>query len=274
MNVEISPAAETLFHLGPVPITNTIITTWLVMIVLIAASYVGTRQLQLVPGRFQGMLEAIIEAIYGLVESSTGRYARSAFPLIGTLFLFIVTANWMGLLPGFTPSGMFGPAIWLAAEHDHHLVHIPLLRAPNSDINMTLAMGLSSFVFIHFSGIRMNGLLGYLKHLSTPIFLTPINVVIESFVPVSLSFRLFGNIFGGDVLLTVMALPVVALVFMILEMLFGLIQALIFSILTAIFVGLATAHGHQHDEQHHAPARHSEQAGHPPVAAEPAAPAH
>jgi F-type H+-transporting ATPase subunit a len=268
MKVEISPAAETLFHIGPVPITNTIVTTWLVMIVLIGMSYFATRNLQLVPGRFQGMLEAVIEAIYSLVEGSTGRYARTAFPLIGTLFLFIVTANWMSLLPGFTPSGMFGPALWVTAEHDHHLVHVPLLRASNSDINMTLAMGLTSFIFIHYSGIRVNGLLGYLKHLSTPIFLTPINVVIECFVPVSLSFRLFGNIFGGDVLLTVMAIPVAALVFMILEMLFGLIQALIFSILTAIFVGLATTHGHEHEE-HHAPAPHSEHA--PAAEAVPAA---
>src|SRR5919197_5507253 len=125
MNVEISVKAEELFRVGQVSITNTMLTTWVVMALLIVGSYLGTRNLQLVPGRFQSMLEGIVEALYGLVEGSTGRYARAAFPLIGTLFIFIVAANWTGLLPGFTPTGL-GPGLFLWGEHEHRVVQIML----------------------------------------------------------------------------------------------------------------------------------------------------
>lgn len=275
MQVHVSITAEPLFRIdlpfvGSLAITNTIVTMWLVMAVLAGLAYASTRNMQLVPSGLQNLAESAIESLFGLVSAATGRYARTIFPLIATLFIFITTANWFGLLPGFGTILIRAPEERPAAaghaqmalvstQPDHDATplavqgaekeakgeggveFVPLLRAANSDLNTTLAMGLIAFLAIHISGIRVHGFVGYLKHLATPIFLTPINVVIDMFVPVSLSFRLFGNIFGGETLLTVMSLPVVAVVFMLLETLFGFIQAIIFSMLTLIFTSLMVA---------------------------------
>jgi F-type H+-transporting ATPase subunit a len=252
------------------------------MIVLIVFAYFAGRNPQLVPRGAQNVFEFILEALLSLVQNTAGSYARRVFPLIATLFLFIITANYMGLLPGLGTILVPNPNVHaeaaatthafvrvaeasplaadpVPADGEHHEpAQVPLLRAANADVNMTLGMALVSFLFIHGSGIYVHKLAGYWKELSTPALLTPVKIVIECFLPVSLSMRLFGNIFGGEMLLAVMAFPVVAVPFMIMELLFGFIQALIFSMLTLIFTSLAVQHPAGHEGEAHG-------AGHGPV---------
>ncbi len=243
--LHISLAAEPLFHIGPITITNTIFTAWIVMALLIVVSFVATRKMQVVPSGLQNFGEAIVEMLYDIVESVLGARARIVFPIIATFFIYIVVANWMGLLPGFNSLGVWGD------DGKGHEIFIPIFRAANSDLNMTIGMALIAFILIHAGGIIVHKPLGYLKHLAGPLpILILINVAIESFVPVSLSVRLFGNIFAGEVLLLVMRMPVVGAAFMVLEVLFGLIQALIFTMLSLIFLGLAMSGEHEHEEAH------------------------
>lgn len=243
--LHISLAAEPLFHIGPITITNTIFTAWIVMALLIVTSFFATRKMQLVPSGLQNFAEAIVGMLYDIVEGVLGDRARKVFPIIATFFIYIVVANWMGLLPGFNSIG-----VW---EHDYegHKLFIPIFRAANSDLNMTVGMALIAFILIHSAGVIVHKPLGYLKHLAGPLpILILINVAIEAFVPVSLSVRLFGNIFAGEVLLLVMRVPVIGAAFMVLEVLFGLIQALIFTMLSLIFLGLAMSGEHEHEEAH------------------------
>jgi F-type H+-transporting ATPase subunit a len=281
MEVHASLRAEEIAYLGPIPITNSMLMAWLAMLVLGVFAYFAGRNPQLVPTGAQNLLEYVLEALMSLVESTAGHYSRRIFPLIATLFLFILTANYMNLLPGVGTIVVANPNLHheaaagfslvgvaeagslaapaaaetggAAATEEHHVPEtVPLLRAANADLNMTLGMGLIAFFFIHGSGIYVHGLVGYIRDdLAKPLLLTPIKLVIELFVPVSLSMRLFGNIFGGEMLLTVMNLPLAALPFLILELLFGFIQALIFAVLTLIFTSLATMLPTGHHEGAH-----------------------
>ena len=284
MEVHASLKAEEIAYLGPIPITNSMLMAWLALLVLAVFAYFAGRNPKLVPTGAQNVMETILEALLSLVESTAGHYARRIFPLVATLFLFILTANYMNLLPGVGTIWVANPnlhheqethaapALSLvrtaeaapvaadppgatsgAAAEEHHVAEtVPLLRAANADLNMTLGMGLIAFLFIHGSGIYIHGLVGYIRDdLAKPVLLTPIKLVIELFVPVSLSMRLFGNIFGGEMLLTVMNLPLAALPFMILELLFGFIQALIFAVLTLIFTSLATFLPTGHGDEAH-----------------------
>jgi F-type H+-transporting ATPase subunit a len=264
MEIHASLKAEEILRLGPVGITNSMVMAWITMAILIVFAYFGTRNVQVIPRGAQNVLEFILEALMGLVENTAGHYARRVFPLVATLFLFIITANYLGMMPGVGTIYVANPAAAedaavdshasvpvahagaqaapaeAAEETEHHEpATVPLLRAANADVNMTLAMGIIAFLFIHASGVVVHGLGGYWKELSTPPVLTPVKLVIELFVPVSLSMRLFGNIFGGEMLLAVMSFPVVAVPFMAMELLFGFIQALIFTLLTLIFTSLA-----------------------------------
>ena len=237
---EISMGAEKLFYLGPIPITNTILTTWIVMALLITLAIVVRRRISLIPGALQSIVEMVIETVYNLVKSIAGeRVGSIIFPLIMTLFLFILTANWLGLLPGF-------------GTITYH--HVPIFRPPNSDLNTTLAMALITVILVQVAGIAYRGLKGYLKEFVTPPVLAPlmapIHVVSELSHILSLSARLFGNIFGGDVVLTVifvMLPPLIPAVFLLLESLFGLIQAIIFAVLSTIYFSMATA---AHEAEH------------------------
>ena len=243
--LHISLAAEPLFHIGPITITNTIFTAWIVMALLAIASFFATRNMQLVPSGLQNFAESIVGMLYDIVEGVVGERARIVFPILATFFIYIVVANWMGLLPGFNSIG-----VW---EHDAegHELFIPIFRAANSDLNMTIGMALIAFILIHAAGVIVHKPWGYLKHLAGPLpILILINVAIEAFVPVSLSVRLFGNIFAGEVLLLVMRVPLIGAAFMVLEVLFGLIQALIFTMLSLIFLGLAMSGEHEHEEAH------------------------
>jgi F-type H+-transporting ATPase subunit a len=299
MEVHASLKAEDVFLLGPIPITNSMMMAWLAILVLGVFAYFAGRNPQLVPTGAQNLFEAILEPVLSMVENNAGHYARRIFPLVATLFVFIITANSMNILPGvgtiwvvnphLHQQEQAGPALARVAEASplgaapatvspapaaqagagKERETVPLFRAANADLNMTVAMGLIAFFFIHASGIYVHGLVGYVRDdLANPILLTPVKIAIELFVPVSLSMRLFGNIFGGETLLTVMNLPLAGVPFMLLELFFGFIQAVIFAILTLIFTSIATYLPAGHGEAAHgapgapgAPGAHGEHAG-------------
>lgn len=215
--------ATVLFYIGPIPVSNTIFSAWLVMGVLVVASLVATRGMKLVPSGFQNLMEYVVEMLLGVCESLAGRRGRQFLPFVATAFLFILTSNWMGLLPGYGET--------------------PWLRSANSDLNVTAAMAIIVFFLVQGFGIRSQGIGGYLKEFVIP---NPLHIVSELSRPLSLAFRLFGNIFAGEVLLATMASLVplgVPIVFFALEIFVGIVQALIFSMLTLVFLTIATMHG-------------------------------
>jgi len=260
-------AAETLFTIGGFfHVTNSMIMTLIVVAILVFVFARATAKMELVPGRLQNFAESIVEALMGIVESTAGkRTGRIIFPLIATLFIFIISANWLALLPiGWI--GLCHPEAAAAGEAaataikqgtcPEGAILVPFLRAPNADLNMTLAMALIAFTVVQVAGVVAHGPGGYLKELTTPIFLAPVHIIGELSRIVSLSFRLFGNIFGGEVLLSVMYfllgsifLGFATIIFVGLEVLFGTIQALVFSLLTLVYISMAVA-GHGDDEGH------------------------
>ncbi len=255
MEVHVEVAPQALWNIAipgtsySIPITNTMVVMFVVMAVLVIAGALIARRSSLVPGRVQAGVEIIVEFLMGLVEGAAGkRLGRSIFPIIGGLFIFILFANWIELLPGLG-------SVWVARTVNGEATHVPLIRPPTSDLNMTIAMALLAYVMFQYLGVKAHGFRGRLKHLATPVFVFPIEVISETARIISLSFRLFGNIFAGDVLLTIMyaianAIKysviglLVPVVFLYLEVLFGFIQALVFAILTLIYISLAAAEMH------------------------------
>ncbi|GBD15716.1 ATP synthase subunit a [bacterium HR26] len=285
MELHIEVAPETLWHLE-IPgtgivlnITNSFLTMLLVMGFLIIAGAFIARSATLIPGRIQSIFEIVVEFMLNLVESTAGkRFGRSIFPLIGGLFIFIIVSNYSGLLPGVGTIGIWhetpaesarlaatGGASGEAATEAHRVL-VPLFRSPSADLNMTLAMALLSYMTFQFLGIRVHGVWGRVKHLANPWFIFPIEVISEFSRIISLAFRLFGNIFAGEALLAVMygianAIKVsvigllIPVVFLYLEVLFGFIQALVFALLTLIYITLAAAEEHGEHAERHEPAR-------------------
>ncbi|MBO9305664.1 F0F1 ATP synthase subunit A [Thermomicrobium sp.] len=279
MELHISVKPETLWSLPlfghlTLRITNSFLTMLLVMLFLIILGSIVARRAQLIPGRLQSVVEIVVEFLLGLVEGTAGKkLGQRIFPLIGGLFIFIIVANYTGLLPGIGTIGIWheGKHALVAAsegatgtEHGGRTL-VPLFRPPSADLNMTLAMALISYVAFQVAGISAHGVWGRIKHMANPPFLLPIEIISELSRIVSLSFRLFGNIFAGETLLTVMyglanaiKITVVGLVipviFLYLEVLFGFIQALIFAVLTLIYIALASAH--EHEEEHEAEGHH------------------
>ena len=308
MEVHVSIAAETLFHAGPVPITNSFLTMLIVMAVILITGTVIARKARVIPaGRSQGVAELIVEFLLSLVESTAGKAAgRRVFPLVAGIFIFILFGNFSGLFPGVGTIGVYHNEPVLGDEHAaldvaevvnpglgsvatlaqteteadaeaDHAVLIPLFRAPTADLNMTLAMALVTFTTVQVLGVGSHGLVGRIKHMADPWWIFPLELIQEFARILSLSFRLFGNVFAGEVLLAVMVgmanaikIAVIPLlfpvVFLFLEVLFGTIQALVFALLTLIYITLATA-GH-HEEEHHAaePGHEAEPAPARPVA--------
>ncbi len=274
----VSLPAEELFKIGPLEITNSNLTMMIVMAAILIFFMLVVRKLSIIPGRRQAIAELAVDGLLGFTVSTAGSRSlgRKIFPLAATLFIFILCANYSGLLPGvgsiyikkdvpvaassvadlkpeektrFTQTNPNGSGVL-------HNEEVPIFRSPNADLNMTLAMALIVVVLVQYLGIRSHGPGGYIKELFTPAFLGPIHIIGELSRIVSLAFRLFGNIFGGEVLVTMMyALTFVLIptVFLGLELFFGLIQALVFTILTIIYIQLAVAgHGDSHgDEAEH-----------------------
>ncbi len=260
--------AEEVFHLFNFPITNTILAAWITIIFLVGFSYAVTRRMKLIPGRLQAAFEFLLGWLYDLCRSVAGEEnGRKFFPIVATIFLFVGFNAWLGLLPGF------GSITVHTAEGEAHL-----LRPANTDINMPLALALASFVFVEFFGLRTLGLRYLSKFINVREFLAGVRQVFKGkfkagllglfsgsisiftgFVEglsefiriISLTFRLFGNMTAGEILLLVAAFLVpwlFALPFYGLELLIGFIQALIFGGLTLIFLTLAVA---PHEEEAH-----------------------
>lgn len=232
----ISLVADIIGHLGPLPISNSLLTTWLVIGLVFIFSKVVTRNLSIIPTNIQSIGEAVIEGLEGLFKGILGPdNTRKFFPLLATFFIFIIASNWSGLIPGVGSIGL---------REESKL--IPIFRAPTADLNTTIALALISVLLIQFFGIlalRSHHFKKYFNF-SSPImfFVGLLEIISEISRIISFAFRLFGNIFAGEVLLTVIAflIPVIVPIpFLGLELFVGFIQALVFSMLTATFLQLA-----------------------------------
>ncbi len=272
-NLHISISAEPVFHLGEIAITNSILTTWAVTAFFIAVTTIFYRRIQNVtytqkPTRFQNLVEFIIESLANFTQSIAGNYqkSRAFLPFIATFFLFIVFSNWSGLLPGVGSIGLLEkPEVVEVVASEHAPVEstdshdeskpkfVPLFRAPTADLNTTIALALFSVVVVQIMGFKYSGLAYITKYINFkgPIdfFVGILELMSEVSKVISFAFRLFGNIFAGEVLLSVIAflVPVVApMPFLGLEIFVGFIQALVFSMLSLVFFNMAAAH-HEHE---------------------------
>jgi F-type H+-transporting ATPase subunit a len=303
----ISIAAEPVFDLFGFTITNTLLASWLTMIILIVACWLIARKPKTVPGRWQSFLEMIVESFYGLVEGAAGpKWAPKFFPIVATLFLFIVVSNWMGLTPLFGAWGLLHPAehgltgnpvsCYLgeticiiqeaetaeagsehgaAAGEDEGYILIPMFRGATTDLNVTLALAVVSVFLAQYFGVKALGISYFGKFIAVgriakafrepglgcggriglfgmgliDIFIGVVETISEIGKIVSFSFRLFGNIFAGEVLLVVMAFLIayiVSLPFYGLELFVGFVQALVFMMLSVAFWVVAiSSHGEE-----------------------------
>lgn len=278
MNVHVSLAAETLFHVGPIPVTNSMLTMFIVMALLLIVGRLIAVRAKIIPGRVQSAFEEIVEFMLGVVEGAGGRaFGRRVFPLVAGLFIFILFANFSGLFPGVgtigywhhetvtssgtvVESGVHAPAN--ESTHEEKVL-VPWFRSPDADLNMTLGMALVSFVAFQIYGIKFQGVGGRIKHMADPPFIFPIELISELSRIISLSARLFGNVFAGEILLGMMyaigaAIKIAVIpflfpvVFLFLEVLFGTIQALVFALLTLAYIVVA-AGDHGEEEHSHVP---------------------
>jgi F-type H+-transporting ATPase subunit a len=237
----ISPRAEEIFFVGGLPITNALILTLAVFVLLGVAILIFRRKLALVPGRFQNVIEFILDSVLDLMEPLYGskRKAEKYLPWIATFFVLILFSNWLGLVPGVGSIGI---------KHGEALT--PLLRAPASDLNFTLALAFVSVVIIQAFGVMA---LGPKIHFSkffdfrSPIkfFIGILELVSEIAKIISFSFRLFGNVFAGEVLLIIIGFLVPYIIpvpFLIFEVFVGFMQAFVFSMLTMVFIAMAVSH--------------------------------
>ena len=256
--------AEAVFHLFGLPIANSIIAAWLTIAVLVGFSYVVSRRLRLIPTRLQAFFEFALGSLLSFCQRVAGEEnGRRFFPIVATIFLFVIMNAWLSLLPGF------GSILVTNAEGES--VH--LLRAANTDINMPLALAIMSFAFVSYFGIRLSGtgylgkfinvgqlfrsvrqlLRGKLRAGLSGMFTGAINIFVgflealsELVRIVSFTLRLFGNMTAGEMLLLIAIFLVpflFALPFYGLELLVGFVQALIFAGLTLVFLTMAVAHG-------------------------------
>jgi F-type H+-transporting ATPase subunit a len=302
---EISIPAEPVFELFGFPISNTLLSSWLTMLVLVLGSWAITRRMRVVPGRWQSLLEMLIEGFWKLVLGAAGpKWTPKFFPIVMTIFLFVVTSNWLGLTPLFGGWGVLhhadehGHAVqWVgdshalgilvkaeeaeageivAEEHGDRYILAPMFRAATTDMNVTLALAVVSVALTQYFGLSSLGLKYFSKFIAVggvvkaftkqglgcvgriaaffmgiiDIFIGIVESISEVGKVVSFSFRLFGNIFAGEVLLGVMAflIPyIISLPFFGLELFVGLVQALVFMMLSvAFFVVAVSGHGEGH----------------------------
>lgn len=249
--LHISLASERVFDLWGVPITNSIIATWAIFLLFFLVVFLVRRNLSLVPGRLQNAAEWAVEFVYGYVEQMFGdeKLAKRYFPLIATIFFFVLTVNLLEFFPLFGTVGVNeGGAL------------VPLFHTATADLNLTLALALITFFTVEFSGVVALGLLKYgskfVNFKAGPMgFAIGLLEIIGNLARlISLSFRLFGAIFAGEVLVMVVRyfVPYIASVpLMAFEMFVGVLQAAIFAILTLAYLKLAFEEPHgSHDEAH------------------------
>jgi len=285
----ISIVSEPIFQIGSFAVSNALLSSWIVMLVLILASLAVNRRIPkdltsakteaLIPHGFQNFMEWVIEGIYGLVKDVAGTWAPRFFPIVMTIFLFVIVANWTEIIPGFSSigwlehphevnsAGYVANGSWLTGElaanaHDGYIV-VPFFRPPSADLNFTMALALVAVVlsqyfglrarrfdylrhFFDFSGFKEGAVIGFVQ-----FFAGLLEIIAELAKIISFSFRLFGNIFAGDILLAVVAflIPYIAsLPFYGLEVFVGFIQAVVFMMLTLIFFAVAVS-GHGAEER-------------------------
>ncbi|MBA3723778.1 MAG: F0F1 ATP synthase subunit A [Candidatus Levybacteria bacterium] len=240
----ISLAAEQIAHIGPIAITNTLTSTLIVDAALIGLAVYAHKNFKLLPGKFQSIIEMIMEGFHNLTEQVAGKNTAQIFPYVMTFFLFILVANWSGLLPVISSLGFY-----------HHTEHgeafVPLVRATSTDLNTTLALALVSLVATHTMSIQTLGFKSYITRFFPlnimGLYQGILELVSEITKIVSFSFRLFGNIFVGEVMLASLTtafaffLPIPVIMY---EFFVGMIQATIFALLTMAFMALfTTPHG-------------------------------
>ncbi|MEA3464013.1 MAG: F0F1 ATP synthase subunit A [Patescibacteria group bacterium] len=254
--------AEPIFHFGNFPVTNSLFNTWLVVLIVLVVSLFLKHRIKMIPKGFQNVMEIIIEWFLGVFDSVTGSRDKSLnfFPLVFAFFIIILLSNWMGLLPGV---GSIGQVV---SEHGKQMF-VPYFRGGMADLNTTLALAIIGVVASHIFGVVTIGAWRYLNKfinikvlleipkkvikdpavlIVNPIkaFVGLIEIIGEAAKVASLSFRLFGNIFAGEVLIASMAailafgLPIP---FMFLEIIVGLIQALIFAMLILAYLTMSTS---------------------------------
>jgi F-type H+-transporting ATPase subunit a len=277
--------AEVVFHIGNFGVTNTMIAMVIADVILIVIA-LGVRRAatsgNLVPSGFSGAVEALLEVLYNLTESTAGRWAKTIFPFFATITLLVLVSNWIELIPGVDSIGVLEPSehglpvkellpgiatiIRGGAEGEHGgYALIPFVRVLSTDLNFTVALALISVFMTQVIGVRALGLKYFTKFInvgglfSRPIFgvidfgVGLLELVSEISKILSFSFRLFGNIFAGSVLLFVIGtlVPVFAQsIFLLLEFFVGLIQAFVFGMLTMVFMSQATAGHGEHQEGH------------------------
>lgn len=265
-------AAEQITSLFGFSVTNSMLATWLVMLILFVFTWAATHKLSLVPSGAQTLAEIVVGGLYEFFEQVTGENVKKFFPLVMSLFLFILVSNWMGLLPGVGTVGITKTHKEVVAEKTivkeevtspapHETEEpavetkekgefIPVLRAATADLNTTVGLALIAVFAIQYFGFKALGFhyTGRFIILTNPIMFAVgiLELVSEIAKIISFGFRLFGNIFAGEVLLTVIAflIPFIApLPFIAMELFVGVIQALVFSMLTAVFSQIAVSHG-------------------------------
>jgi F-type H+-transporting ATPase subunit a len=260
----ISASPETLLHIGPLPITNSMVTSWVVAIALVILIRLAVGKPQLVPTRGQAMVENLVQGVLDLITPIVGKkVAKPAFPLLVGLFTFILIQNWSGLIPGVG-------TVFMRSHITGEMTEF--VRPGNADLNGTLALAIVSVACWFYFIMRYAGPAFVLKDLFGnkadkrdipgaiyyPLFLVFFAVGIIEVIsiivrPVSLSLRLFGNVFGGENLLHSMSslsswgLPIP---FYFLELLIGFVQALVFTLLVSVYIGLICNHGEEHEKEH------------------------
>lgn len=319
VRASVAIAPEILFNVGGFDITPTLITAVIVFILLIGFAYLSTRNMQLVPGGAQNVIEIVIEQLVGLFEGIAGPMWRKFFTIAATIFLLVIVSNFVGLIPGAGsigvirvgeethtrlengqvcfenadgtchPSGIFvvgdAPAflqpVSLADKNaaargevvEEHAALAPFLRAPTSDINFPLAIALVSVLMTQVYGMQAQGLKYWTRFFSfgkllkgdiafglIDVFVGLVEFISEIGKIVSFTFRLFGNIFAGEIILLIMAFLffILPFPFVLFEFFVAFIQAFVFAVLTMAFMRIATAEhgGEEHSEAHAAQAQH------------------
>jgi F-type H+-transporting ATPase subunit a len=276
----VSPQALELFRGSSILefLTNSVLVALLVLGIVLWFSRAATTNMTLIPHKAQNLFEFVIEFLYDRVVGIVGeKQAKLAFPLLGTLFIYILVSNWFGLIPGVGTIGV-GDAVgpFMVGE-----VHEPLLRPPTADLNATLAMSLSAFLVWFYLTIKELGFMGFIAHTFGAkgglkglmgkvvavvfLFVGVIEVVSMILRPMTLSVRLYGNIFAGEsVLHTLGALldnagfpwsfigsVLIPFPFYFMELLVGLLQAIVFTLLCSVYIQLSTTHDEHHEEEGH-----------------------
>jgi F-type H+-transporting ATPase subunit a len=257
-------ASPVLGHIGPLPINSSMIFMWTVAAILIAFAQYATRQIKQVPDGAQNFWEFLVEGLRNFLENIIGRQlTKKTFPFFASVFIFILAMNWFGLIPGIGTIG------WGHPDAHGQLLHIdqPLFRGANADLNLTLAMSMIFFVLWTVWAFQSNGFGGFFLHIFGPKGQTSgavrvlmivifalvgvLEIVSILFRPVSLSFRLYGNIFAGENILESMSnifpplAGIIPVPFYFMELLVGVVQALVFMLLTAVFTLLICSHGEE-----------------------------